>query len=107
MEYEAYMTTEQKRIDRPSPGLYRVRLVKGGRWLPARIDWSVARDPITGQTLDRSPRLRLLIAGDERDVLWFWPSLYPIAKSEFDTLVAGMGDEPDRPVDLGSAAPMF
>lgn len=46
-----------RRADRPDPGFYKVRLVKGGPHVAARITWAPATDPVTGEMLDRS---------------WFW-----------------------------------
>lgn len=35
-------------------GLYKLQLVRGGPWVAAQIHHSVAVDPVTGETLDRS-----------------------------------------------------
>lgn len=49
-------------------GYYRVRTERRGPWRPALIQMTVARDPVTGEELDRSPRKTALIAGEQADV---------------------------------------
>lgn len=91
---------ERRRIDRPQPGKFRVRLVKGGQWLPARIV-SRASQP------DRSPRLLCFIAGDEYPASEMWPSLHPVSDAEYERLLAATPSDLRAAVDLSTAAPMF
>ena len=108
------------RIDRPIPGFYRTKLVKGGPWVPARIWWSVATDPVTGEVLDRSPVLLAEVGGRERDPYEVWPSLVgqPIDEREFYFLTAESGwarqhapddpvANPRTPINLRTAPPPF
>lgn len=39
---------------RSTPGLYKLRLVKEGPWVPARVLLEPSRDPVTDEVLDRS-----------------------------------------------------
>ncbi len=52
-----------RRVDIPSPGFYRFRRVKGGPWVAAEITFGPAVDPVTGETLDRSPRFDVRVSG--------------------------------------------
>ena len=45
-------------------GFYRIRLVHGGVFVPARVEFGIAKDPLTGETLDRSP-LWTVTVGDK------------------------------------------
>lgn len=47
--------TQPREISKPRPGLFKLRLVRGGPWVAARIVHMAARDPVTGEALDRSP----------------------------------------------------
>jgi len=49
-------------------GFYRVRTERRGPWRPARINKTVANDPLTGEVLDRSPTKTATIAGEPADV---------------------------------------
>lgn len=44
----------QRILAQPQPGFYRVKLVKGGVWVGARITYGPTLDPETGEPLDRS-----------------------------------------------------
>lgn len=44
---------KSRRVDEPQPGLFRIRLVRGGPWVAARIYHESARDA-DGNPLDRS-----------------------------------------------------
>lgn len=50
------MIQRPRMIGEPRPGFFRVRLVKGGPWVPARILRPCPIDPTCGYPLDRSPR---------------------------------------------------
>lgn len=47
----------------PVPGPFRIRLVSGGPWVPARITYGPTVDPETGETLDRSPLWEAVVLG--------------------------------------------
>lgn len=113
-------------ISRPRPGLFKVRLVKNGPWLPARLIYAPARDPLTGERLDRSwywsayVNGRLLAApspdpGRARvdDV---WLSGRPITLNEFrflqrqlafDRHFAPAAADPRSPIDVRAIPPIF
>lgn len=101
-------TARSPRIDQPEPGLYRTRLVKNGPWVPVRIWWSVARDPVTGEKLDRSPRLLCLVAGREADPEKVWLGCHRIDRREYERLVANISeDDPRKAVDIDKLPPPF
>lgn len=103
-----------REIGTPTPGLYRTRLVKGGPWVAARIWHGPPLDPVTGEPLDRAPRLQCEIAGAEADPIEAWPRLHgPITATEWRDLRARARIEgtpesqPKRAVDLNVIAPLF
>lgn len=61
------------RIDRPEVGYFRIKQVRGGPWIAARIYRSVARDPDTGELLDRSPVMLAELNGKFVDAYDLWP----------------------------------
>ena len=62
------------RPDLPIAGFYRVKLVRKGPWIAARIWRGFPRDPETGETLERGWIWRGEIDGREVDVWRLWPS---------------------------------
>jgi hypothetical protein len=50
-------------IDNPEPGFFKVRLLKDGPWVAARIEYGPTKDPETGEPLDRSPMWTATIDG--------------------------------------------
>ena len=84
----------------PEPGLYRFRFGRACPWVPARVDLSIARDPESMEPMDRAPRLRALVAGEEEDVWAIWP-LHPIDRATYESLLSSMPDNPRMPADLG------
>ncbi len=53
-----------RRIDRPEPGFWLVRLVRNGPPVPAAIMWvQTTHDPVTGEPMDRSRFLAAYIDG--------------------------------------------
>ena len=72
----------QHHVDVAECGFYRVRLVKNGPYVPARIWRSVATDPVTGETLDRSPILMGELAGEPVEPHALWRSCMGRAISE-------------------------
>lgn len=71
----------------PHVGWFKVRMVKGGPFVPARI-W-VEREicPNTGE-LEGDERLFLEVEGERLNLMrhWVWLSKNPISKAEFDHL---------------------
>jgi hypothetical protein len=63
------------RIDIPEEGFYRTKLHRNGPFVAARIWRSVAKDPVTGETLDRSPVLLAELDGQSIDADVLWPSV--------------------------------
>lgn len=61
------------RIDRPEVGYFKTKNVRHGPFIAARIWYSVARDPDTGETLDRSPVLLAELNGKYADPYSLWP----------------------------------
>lgn len=84
-------------IDAPQPGWFRMRLVKGGPTVPARIAYGPQRDPETGLELDRSWLWHGEINGQPdpnptpaptETVMRIWTSGAPITEAEHDYLAA-------------------
>jgi hypothetical protein len=55
--------------------------------VPALIWLSPARDPETGQAMDRAPALRCMVDGEEADPWSTWTRLHPIEEAEYRRLV--------------------
>lgn len=109
------------------PGFYKCKLVKGGPWVPVRLAMSIAKDPITGEQLDRSPRLvgwiggmelPAIVGGRERDIEDLWSWLHEIDEVEHAYLLrAGAWAQehaphlpeanPLEPIDLNELEPLF
>ncbi len=77
-----------RRIDRPEPGYFKVRLYRRGPWVPARIRWSTPIDPLTGEVLDRSTRLEAFILDREVKVEQVWLYGRELTKDEYEWLRA-------------------
>jgi hypothetical protein len=81
-----------KEINRPLPGLYRRRLVKGGPWQPVKLFLDPAVDH-EGRRADRAPLLAMWTPEgtihDRSRISAAWPGLHPIERREFDTLCHG------------------
>lgn len=73
-------------IDRPQPGYFRTRLRSKGPWAPAIIWLDPARDPDTGQAMDRAPTLRCIVNGEERSPYEAWTNLHPIDEAAYRRL---------------------
>jgi hypothetical protein len=108
------------RIDQPEPGYFFTRFVRGGPKVPARIWWSIATDPETGESLDRSPMLLAEIGGQPTDPFSLWPRVcgQAIPKAEFDFLTAQAdwcsryaphepAANPNQPINLAELPPIF
>lgn len=72
----------------PECGYFRTRLVKGGPWVPARIWIRREIDPETGELTDDEQFL-CEVDGMRRDPVRAWDGrLIPIARDEYDALIA-------------------
>jgi hypothetical protein len=80
--------TPSRRIDRPEPGFFRMRLVRGGVFVGARIYRPCPMHPETCEALDRWFDLEAEIDGEPADVLRVWESGDPITPAEFAYLDA-------------------
>jgi len=85
--------TETRRIDRPVPGYYLLKLTKGGAEIPARIWWCLTRhEPDEPSNLmDRAPFIAAEIAGDIVAVheVWLRRGRY-ISRSEYEFRMADL-----------------
>jgi hypothetical protein len=70
--------------DEPEVGWYKIRLVKGGPWVPARIWLEQNIDPASGE-LVADEELRAELNGNSADPYdqWIWLSARPISEQEF------------------------
>lgn len=97
-----------RRIDLPSPGFFKLRLVKGGPIVPAVVRVENSRDE-DGRVADR-PRLVLRFLDREfhrGEIMPWWTRLHPIPESDYRRLCAGVVSDPNAPVDLSTAPPIF
>lgn len=114
-------------VTRPEPGFFLIRLVKGGPKVAARITHKPARDPLTGETLDRSPWWAAEINGEPAgepsiqptdEVLRIWHYGEPVTEDEYRYQLADAQwcaahaphepkANPRRSVDLAAMAPLF
>lgn len=81
--------TAPRQVDRPEPGLWALRLAKGGVEVAARIFIAhTTRDPISGDFIDRSPHLAAEINGKPADPYEVWTRRgRPIDDAEFRYLI--------------------
>jgi hypothetical protein len=114
---------EPRRIDRPEPGFFRLRLVKGGPFVPARLWIGPPLDPETREPLDRSPRPMVQIAHfpatdrpDRVDRVWLYGERISVEAFEAMRLRAAWArlHQPDAPianplspVDVSTMRPPF
>lgn len=120
-------------ITRPEPGYFRMRLVKGGPWVAARI-WRPCHCSINGAendladsgfdvhewlpTCDRFGPLAAECNGKEVEPGWVWERGQHISEHEYKFLVqdaawakAHAPDDPmanpTKPIDLNALPPLF
>lgn len=100
-----------RRIDRPTEGLYRRKLVKGGPWVPVVIWRPPAIDPDTGEQLERSTMLTAWEDGRNVDPFQIWPYLHPISEAEYWRLRDRIDDDPEAEprnvIDLNTKRSLF
>ena len=104
------------RVDVPTAGYYRHRMVKGGHPVGVRIWHGPPLDPITREELDRSWRWQATVNNKDIDIDRVWPRVAgsPIDQAEHDHLAAmnswaaehapeHSAADPMKPVDLLNA----
>lgn len=87
-------TQPSRRIDKPMPGFFRCRIVKGGPYVGARIFW----------------RLGILAAevnGDPADVDRVWTSGERIHPADWEKLDRNRHPDPGTPIDFKTLKPSF
>jgi hypothetical protein len=86
-----------RQVGRPEPGFFKLRLVKGGPFVGARIEYGPTRDPLTGEPLDRSWHYAADINGfvdqnprpEPNDDVWkVWEFGQRIDEAEYRFLIA-------------------
>lgn len=73
--------------DEPQAGFYRLRLVKGGPWVPVRVWWESVVDPDTGELVEDEV-LRCTVNRKDADPQrsWLWAS--PITVEAYEAMLA-------------------
>ena len=100
-----------KVINKPVPGYYKRRLVRGGPWVGVHVLRPVPIDPDTKEVLDRFWPLVAYQGDDILDPFVIWPYLKPIPEKEYLRL-AGITpgrDEisPNEPMNLNTERSLF
>lgn len=74
--------------DEPVAGFYRMRLRSGGIFVGICIRFGPAHDPLTGETLDRSPMWHATANGEPIEIERVWPQCAadPIDEAEAEHL---------------------
>lgn len=85
---EAQARFGERSLAHPRPGFFKVRLRSRGPWTPAKIEYAIPMDPLTGEILDRSPMLTAFIDGREVDVPEVWEFGREIDREEYEWLRA-------------------
>ena len=75
-------------IDRPVPGFFKMRLTRGGPWVPAIVyrPCPIELEPETFQAVDRHYRLVAEIGGKPSEVLRVWQYGERIEQAEYKYL---------------------
>ena len=96
------MTPQRPSIDCPEEGWYRLKMVRGGPWIPVKI-WFAAKMGAEDQT----PQWQCLVNGLEASVWDTWPRVggRGITEEEYGRLLPS--PSPDRPVDKMRTKPVF
>lgn len=68
----------------PQPGLYKMRLVRGGPWVPVLIEIDQSIDPETGELIT-DEKLRAEVDGRPADPYEIWTrcAFHPVTEQEF------------------------
>jgi hypothetical protein len=98
-----------RRTDIVTPGFYETRLVKQGPPVAVRIAYAPPDDPITGEPLDRSYRVRCWIRGEEIEdagrIHDMAMTARPIEEHRYRYLMAVAAWEVEHRPDLPAASP--
>lgn len=70
----------------PQCGWFKVRLIKGGPWVAAKIWIEREIDPLTGE-LAEPERYACEVDGERRSPASIWTHLRPISKAEYEALL--------------------
>lgn len=94
-----------RRIDQPEPGYFKVRMVRKGPWVAARIGqrfgfWFAEINGTGCGATDPDP-------AKADGVYRVWSTGAVITKTEFEALLRKPPASPDKPIDLGSIPPAF
>ena len=95
-----------RRIDAPRPGWFLVRLVRGGVWVPARIEEAAGlfSAAVDGKPCGAAHADPLRADG----VMRIWLYGREVTQAEHDLLLAKPGrHDPRKPVDLRKMASLF
>lgn len=81
--------SELPHVSRPTAGLYKMRLVKGGPWCPVRVWHGFGADPAGGEPRGMFCWRAEINGREERiDRAWPWCAGQPIPQAEYDYLLA-------------------
>jgi hypothetical protein len=96
------MTPPRPSIDQPEEGHYKMRLVRGGPWVPVKI-WYAAETRSENQT----PSWRCTVNHLTADVWEVWPRVggRGITEAEYRKLLPH--PSPTRPIDKMRTKPVF
>jgi hypothetical protein len=94
------MTPQRPSIDQPEEGFFRLKMVRGGPWLPVKI-WFAAKGE------NQTPEWRCLVNGLVADVWEVWPRVggRGISEEEYKKLLPH--PLPDRPLNKLRTKPIF
>jgi hypothetical protein len=94
------MTLQRPSIDQPEEGWYRLKMVRGGPWIGAKI-WFAAKGE------DQTPQWQCLVNGLAADVWEVWPRVggRGISEEEYRKLLPH--PSPGRPLDKLKTPPVF
>lgn len=87
-------------INQPRPGFFKLRLVKGGPWVPSRI--YAYRPRVAG-----TDHLAAHVNGEHCEVDRVWLYGHPISEDEYRRMLSSPHAQPKRAVNLAAAAPLF
>ena len=109
-----------REIANPEPGFFRIKLTKGGPWVPAIIyrPCPIEFEPQTFQPVDRHYRLVAEVDGKLVDMSRVWTSGERITMAEYLFLTADHAwarlyrpdlpeANPERPIDFNTLSPPF
>jgi hypothetical protein len=110
----------ERRIDTPTPGFYRTRLVRKGPWVAALVyrPCAIEFNPETFQAIDRYPPLLCLVDDKPAELARSWPFLHQITEAEYLYLVnaaawdrayqpSAPAANPTVPIDLNKLPAVF